>query len=240
MSDSMRLDKFLSNMGVGTRSEVKKYIGWGRITVNGKVVRQPEHKVNPHADQVAYKREVIPYEKNIYLMMNKPQGVISATADDKEQTVLDLVKEIRKKDLFPVGRLDKDTEGLLVLTNDGPLGHALLSPRHHVPKGYRARIQGQPTQETVEKFKAGVVLEDGYKTLPAELTVLASGPVSEIHVVVVEGKYHQIKRMFEAVGMQVLHLQRVSMGGLRLDPNLPPGSYRPLTPEEVIQLQQQS
>lgn len=236
MSKQIRLDKYLSDMGVGSRSEVKKYIGWGRITINGTPVRQPETKVTPGVDEVYYKKDKIGYEENVYIMMNKPQGVITATEDPKQETVLDLIQGGRKKDLYPIGRLDKDTEGLLIITNDGPLGHNMLSPKKHVDKKYFAKIQGVVTEEDIEKFKEGVVLEDGYKSLPATLVVTQSGDISEIEITIIEGKYHQIKRMFVSVGKEVIYLKRISMGPIELDPTLAPGDYRALTEAELALL----
>ena len=192
----------------------------------------------------------IPYQKYLYYVLNKPAGVITATTDSRDRTVLDLLGEDRRKDLFPVGRLDKDTEGLLLITNDGPLAHRLLSPRKHVDKCYYAKVRGEVTGEDVEQFAQGLFLaglgeEKEEKTMPARLEILktasaagkeAPGIVSEILLTIQEGKFHQVKRMFQAVGKEVLYLKRLSMGSLKLDPELAPGQYRELTKEEMERL----
>ena len=246
----MRLDKYLAEMGEGTRQEVKAFIRKGRVMVNGVPVKKPEAKVEEGKDQVALDGRKIPYQKYQYYMLNKPAGVITATADSRERTVLDLLGEDRRKDLFPVGRLDKDTEGLLLITNDGPLAHRLLSPRKHVDKCYYAKVRGEVTGEDVEQFAQGLFLaglgeEKEEKTMPARLEILktasaagkeAPGIVSEILLTIQEGKFHQVKRMFQAVGKEVLYLKRLSMGSLKLDPELAPGQYRELTKEEMERL----
>ena len=208
--------------------------------VNGEVVKKPELKINETTDQILCQGEKASYQKNIYLMLHKPAGVVSATEDNREKTVLDLVRpEDRKNGLFPVGRLDKDTEGLLLLTDDGELAHRLLSPKKHVDKTYYAKIDGQVTEEHVKQFREGLDIGDEKKTLPAVLTILLSGPVSEIEVTIHEGRFHQIKRMFEAVGCKVTYLKRLSMGSLVLDETLPPEEYRPLTEAELEGLTKQ-
>ncbi|AMA74771.1 MULTISPECIES: pseudouridine synthase [Aneurinibacillus] len=230
----MRLDKLLANMGYGTRKEVKKLCKSGAVKVDGEPVKDSSIHVNPDTQEVEIYGEIIQYREFVYLMMNKPQGVISATEDLVEETVVDLLDpEFYTFDVFPVGRLDKDTEGLLLLTNDGKLAHELLSPKKHVPKRYFARIEGRVTEADGAAFRAGVTLDDGYKTLPAELTILSQGSVSEIELVIYEGKYHQVKRMFEAVGKKVVYLKRIAMGALQLDEALEPGEYRELTEAEV-------
>ncbi|CCJ33859.1 pseudouridine synthase [Caloramator australicus] len=229
-----RLDKILSNLGYGTRKEVKMMVKDGLVEVNGKVVKDSSIHVDPQEDEILVDGEKVFYREFIYLMLNKPKGVITATYDDVEKTVLDLIEdEYKVFSPSPVGRLDKDTEGLLILTNDGELNHFLLSPKRHVPKKYYAKVLGRVTEDDVKKFKKGVVLDDGYRTLPSELEILVSGEVSEIELVIYEGKYHQVKRMFEAVGKKVIYLKRIEFGPLKLDENLELGEYRELTDEEV-------
>ena len=236
----MRLDKYLCETGFGTRSQVKDLLKRGQVMVNGEVVKKPELKINETTDQILCQGKKASYQKNIYLMLHKPAGVVSATEDNREKTVLDLVSpEDRKNGLFPVGRLDKDTEGLLLLTDDGELAHRLLSPKKHVDKTYYAKIDGQVTEEHVKQFREGLDIGDEKKTLPAVLTILLSGPVSEIEVTIHEGRFHQIKRMFEAVGCKVTYLKRLSMGSLVLDETLPPEEYRPLTEAELEGLTKQ-
>lgn len=236
----MRLDKYLCETGFGTRSQVKDLLKKGQVMVNGEVVKKPELKINEATDQILCQGKKASYQKNIYLMLHKPAGVVSATEDNREKTVLDLVRpEDRKNGLFPVGRLDKDTEGLLLLTDDGELAHRLLSPKKHVDKTYYAKIDGQVTEEHVKQFREGLNIGDEKKTLPAVLTILLSGPVSEIEVTIHEGRFHQIKRMFEAVGCKVTYLKRLSMGSLVLDETLPPEEYRPLTEAELEGLTKQ-
>ena len=236
----MRLDKYLCETGFGTRSQVKDLLKKGQVMVNGEVVKKPELKINETTDQILCQGKKASYQKNIYLMLHKPAGVVSATEDNRKKTVLDLVRpEDRKNGLFPVGRLDKDTEGLLLLTDDGELAHWLLSPKKHVDKTYYAKIDGQVTEEHVKQFREGLDIGDEKKTLPAVLTILLSGPVSEIEVTIHEGRFHQIKRMFEAVGCKVTYLKRLSMGSLVLDETLPPEEYRPLTESELEGLTKQ-
>ena len=236
----MRLDKYLCETGFGTRSQVKDLLKKGQVMVNGEVVKKPELKINETTDQILCQGKKASYQKNIYLMLHKPAGVVSVTEDSREKTVLDLVRpEDRKNGLFPVGRLDKDTEGLLLLTDDGELAHRLLSPKKHVDKTYYAKIDGQVTEEHVKQFREGLDIGDEKKTLPAVLTILLSGPVSEIEITIHEGRFHQIKRMFEAVGCKVTYLKRLSMGSLVLDETLPPEEYRPLTEAELEGLTKQ-
>lgn len=237
----MRIDKYLSNMGFGSRKEVKILLKTKAVEVNGEVVRDPKVHVDEHADQVLVGGEPVAYTEFIYLLMNKPQDVISATEDKYDQTVIDLLaEEDRHFEPFPVGRLDKDTEGFLLLTNDGKLAHELLSPKKHVDKTYYAKIEGIVTEEDTEAFEKGVALDDGYVTKPASLNILESGVVSEIELTITEGKFHQVKRMFESVGKRVVYLKRLSMGPLSLDPELDLGEYRHLTEEEVNSLKQRN
>lgn len=232
----MRLDKFLANAGVGTRSEVKQYIKKGLVQVNGQTIKKPETAVSESSDEITCRNESVSYQRFSYYMMNKPQGVVSATEDNFQETVLNLMAEDCPKDLFPVGRLDKDTEGLLLLTNDGALAHNLLSPKKHVSKRYYAKIEGLVTEEDVSKFKEGLYIDDTFTALPANLTILLSGPISEIEIEIYEGKFHQVKRMFQAVDKKVTFLKRLSMGHLELDKTLTPGQYRSLTDDELALL----
>ncbi|MCI2254278.1 rRNA pseudouridine synthase [Domibacillus sp. PGB-M46] len=235
----MRLDKWLANSGIGSRKEVKKLLKSGAVTVNGKVIKDAKQHVHPQTDEVMLFDEPVEYREFIYLMMNKPAGVISATEDKRDETVVDLLDDMHKHfDPHPVGRLDKDTEGLLLLTNDGQLSHALLSPKHHVPKTYFARIRGHVTEEDAAAFQEGVTLDDGYHTKPGELVILSAGEESEIELTITEGKFHQVKRMFQAVGKEVLYLKRLSMGGLLLDEELELGEYREVTEEELALLRE--
>jgi len=230
----MRLDKLLANLGYGSRKEIKKMCRDGVIKVDGVVVKDSSFHVDPETQEVEILGNVVVYREFVYLMMNKPQGVISATEDLTQETVIDLLDpEYYPFKVFPVGRLDKDTEGLLLLTNDGKLAHELLSPKKHVPKRYFALIDETVTEKDVDAFAAGVTLDDGYKTLPAQLEILSRGKPSEVEIVIYEGKYHQIKRMFEARNKKVLYLKRLSMGPLVLDQELEPGEYRELTEEEL-------
>jgi len=234
----MRLDKYLAKCGQGTRSEVKKYIRAGKVAVQGTVVKDAGLIIDADTAQVTVAGKPMAYRDNYYLMLNKPAGVISATQDRLHPTVLGLLpQEYGHLDLFPVGRLDKDTQGLMLLTDDGALAHRLLSPKKHVPKTYRARILGHVDAADIERFAAGIELED-FTTMPARLEVLEAGAESLIEVTIFEGKFHQVKRMFLAVGKEVLYLQRIAMGGLHLAPDLKPGEVRELTPEELNLLQE--
>lgn len=232
----IRLDKYLAEMGCGTRSEVKAMIRKGRVTVDKKTVKAPETKIDTDAERVELDGSPVAYEEMAYYLLNKPAGVVSATRDGRQKTVLDLLPGKRRQDLFPVGRLDKDTEGLLLITNDGALAHNLLSPGKHVDKEYFARVRGRVTQEDAVKFAQGVDIGDEKPTLPAELTILSSGEESEITLVIREGRFHQVKRMFEAVGKEVVYLKRLSMGSLRLPEDLACGAFRPLTQQEISEL----
>lgn len=233
----MRLDKFLSETGYGSRKEVKKLLKQGIITVNNQVVKDAKSQVNEWEDQVAYDGERLHYQKYFYYMLHKPQGVISATEDKHDETVIDLLSdEDFREDLFPVGRLDKDTEGLLILTNDGQLAHRLLSPKKHVDKEYFARISGIVTEEDITQFAQGLTLKSGEAVKPGKLVVDAVDEAtgeSEIRLIIQEGKFHQVKRMFEAVEKQVIYLKRLRMGELYLDEALELGAYRPLTESEL-------
>lgn len=229
----IRLDKFLADMGIGTRSELKKAIRNGRVTIDGISAKKPEEKVDPDSQIICYDGKKICYQSVEYYMLHKPAGVVSATKDAKEKTVIDLITGTKRKDLFPVGRLDKDTEGLLLITNDGDLAHRLLAPGKHVDKIYFARIDGHVTQDDVTAFSEGLDIGDETLTMPARLEILTSGEISEIQVTIQEGRYHQVKRMFEAVNKKVIYLKRLSMGSLHLDETLEKGTFRPLTKEEM-------
>jgi 16S rRNA pseudouridine516 synthase len=233
----MRIDKLLANVGYGSRKEVKKLLKTGAVMVNEVVLKDAKAHVDPDEDQVAVNGNHVEYREFIYLMMNKPQAILSATEDNYQETVIDILEpEDAVFEPFPVGRLDKDTEGLLLLTNDGKLAHQLLSPKKHVPKTYFAVIDGAVTDDDIIAFRSGVTLDDGYVTKPGDLVVLKSGIRSDIELTITEGKFHQVKRMFEAVGKRVVYLKRMSMGSLLLDEALELGQYRELTEEEVESL----
>lgn len=232
----IRLDKYLADMGKGTRSEVKKAISKGLVRVNNVIVKKPETKLDTDSDHVLFDGVLVGYAQHEYYMLNKPAGVISATEDKREKTVIDLIIERKRKDLFPVGRLDRDTEGLLLISNDGELAHRLLSPSKHVDKVYYAKIDGEVTIEDVEAFQQGVDIGEEKLTRPAKLRVLKSGTQSEIELTICEGKFHQVKRMFQAVGKEVVYLKRLQMGALILDESLKPGEYRELTEQEIADL----
>lgn len=232
----IRLDKYLSEMGIGTRTQVKEMIRKQSVTVNGSVVRSPETKVDTEHDLITCQGQPVTYTEYVYYMLNKPDGVVSATTDTRERTVIDLITGTKRKDLFPVGRLDKDTVGLLLITNDGILANQLLSPKKHVPKVYEARVRGKVTEEEIKKFSEGVDIGDDTPTKPAELVILESDEESRIRLTITEGRYHQVKRMFQAVGMEVVWLKRLSMGSLQLDERLMQGEFRELTEEELLNL----
>ncbi len=258
----LRLDKFLADMGKGTRSRLKEDIRKGRIFVNGEVVKNADKKIRIPKDEVLFDGEPVSYVAMEYFMLNKPQGVLSATEDKRRRTVLDLIGQKKRKDLFPVGRLDADTEGLLLITNDGALSHKLLAPKSHVDKVYFARCAGRVPESAVAFFAEGLLLPDGLKCLPSVLEILSvteNGGIktgeaenekvkngktenekteTEVLLTIREGKFHQVKRMMEAVGCPVLFLKRLAMGPLVLDESLKPGEYRPLTKQELELLKQ--
>lgn len=235
-----RIDRVLSHLGFGTRKEVKALVRAGRVRVNQAVVRDASAHIDPVRDQLEVDGVSVHYRRHIYLMMNKPSGVLTATRDERQPVVTDLLEpEHRAFEPFPVGRLDKDTEGLLLLTNDGTLAHRLLLPRFHVPKVYYVRVSGYVRTDLEDAFQTGVRLDDGYVTMPAQLRILqADHATSEVEVTLTEGKYHQVKRMFAAFGHTVLYLKRIRMGPLDLDPVLEPGAYRELTEAELAMLRQ--
>ena len=237
----IRLDKFLSLTGAGTRSEVKKIIRKGSVTVNGEPVRDAGTIIDTQKDPVQYDGRYLTYEEHVYYMLNKPAGYVSATRDSRQKTVLELVPECGRRELFPAGRLDMDTEGLLLITDDGKLAHRLLSPSHHVDKTYLAYVSGFVTKEDIAAFHEGIDIGDEKRTLPAVLQVISAGepgekPESEVSVTIHEGRFHQIKRMFEARGKEVQYLKRIRMGPLVLDKNLKTGECRALTGEELSAL----
>lgn len=236
MAEQLRLDKYLADMGVGSRSEIKVWVRKGRVDINDVVCTKPETKVILGKDKVSFDNFEVGYTQNQYIMLHKPAGVVSATNDNVSTTVLDLIDDKKCKDLFPVGRLDKDTEGLLLITNDGDLAHQLLSPKKHVDKVYYARVRGIVTQEDQTVFLKGVDIQDEELTLPATLKILTTGEISEVELTLHEGRFHQVKRMFEAVGKEVIYLKRLSMGSLKLDDSLEPGDYRELTEQELTLL----
>jgi 16S rRNA pseudouridine516 synthase len=242
MRKLQRLDKVLSHLGVGSRSELRRMAKLGRIHVNGAAVKDSSVQIDPLSDRLEVDGELLRYREFVYVMLHKPSGVVSATEDKRDRTVIDLLDDsLRSFEVFPVGRLDKDTEGLLLLTNDGALAHYLLSPRKHVPKTYYAHVRGAVDESDKQKFLSGVTLDDGYVTLPAQLDIIKveqrqEGAISSIQLTIHEGKFHQVKRMFESVGKKVTYLKRLSMGPLELDQTLPLGAYRELTEQEVYQL----
>lgn len=223
-----RLDKFLCDKKIGTRSRVKELIQKGFVTVNQEIVKRPETKVKD-TDIVCCRGMVISNDEFAYFMLNKPAGVISATEDAMQETVLDFFKEEPYKNLYPVGRLDKDTEGLLLITNDGDLGHRLLSPKKHVPKTYYVGLAHGLSQSDIDALEKGIDIGEKKLTLPAKVEIVEENAV---YITITEGKFHQVKRMFEAVNNQVVYLKRLSMGSLHLDKSLRPGEYRSLTQEE--------
>lgn len=233
----IRLDKYLADLGVGTRNEVKGIIRKGHVLVNGLMVKTPDMKVDEKKDQIVCENRMMQYEQYVYYMMNKPAGVVCATQDNRDETVIDvLCRQIEvTQEVFPVGRLDKDTEGLLILTNDGELSHRLLSPRHHVPKRYEVLCEEAVTEEQVMKLETGVDIGEERLTLPAKVERADS---KRIYLTIAEGKFHQVKRMLHAVGNEVEHLKRVQMGTLLLDEHMKSGEARRLTEDEIRSLQE--
>lgn len=239
----MRLDKYLADMGCGTRSELRRKIHKGAAAVNGTVVKDPGYALKGD-EEVTWNGKPVAYEELVYYMLHKPAGVISASEDKNARTVLDLIEERKRRDLFPVGRLDKDTEGLLLITNDGETAHRLLAPGKHVDKVYEAEIDGVVTEDDVRKFAEGLPVDEAFTAMPAKLEILPRNNGekenaenhSYIRITLHEGKFHQIKRMFHAVGKEVVYLKRISMGPLTLDPSLAPGEYRKLTETEIKEI----
>ena len=235
----MRLDKFLAEAGLGSRKEVKQLIKKGLVTVNDQVEKKDKAQVDPKKDRVAYAGEVLHYQEHYYYLLHKPAGVISATEDKQDRTVLDLfVAQDYRSDLFPVGRLDKDTEGFLLITNDGQLTHELLSPKKHVEKEYLAQVAGVMDATDQQRFREGIPM-DGELTLPAELMIdeiKEENQTSTVRIILQEGKFHQVKRMVKACGKEVTYLKRIRMGDLALPADLKKGAYRELSKEELAQL----
>lgn len=230
----MRLDKFLCDSGYGTRSQVKQLIKAGQVFVNGALCRQAEFKIDEKSDTVSVDGKECSYQKFVYYMLHKPADCVCAVKDNVSRTVMEyLAEEDLRKDLFPVGRLDKDTEGLLLITNDGALSHKLLSPKKHVPKTYYLKIKKELSDEDIKALETGVDIGDEKKTLPATVTRLTK---KELRLTISEGRFHQVKRMLLALGNEVIYLKRISMGSLYLDENLKPGEYRALTGEEIKNL----
>ncbi len=235
----MRLDKFLCDMQLGTRSQVREMIKKGLVSVNETIVRHPDFKLDEGNDIVTYMGNALTYQMLYYYMLHKPSGVVTATRDNHEPTVMELLPDAGGKGLFPVGRLDKDTEGLLLITNDGELAHKLLSPRKHVAKTYYAECTGELTKDRIALLESGVDIGDSDLTLPAKVKLISQSESSyTIELTIMEGRFHQVKRMIQAIGGTVSYLKRLSMGTLTLDYGLPKGSYRPLTEQEVFDLKQ--
>ena len=236
----MRLDKFLVENGLGSRSQVKEVLKKGLVLVNGREEKSPKTQINEMADEVVVSGQKLTYEKFVYYLLNKPKGYISATEDERHKTVLNLLDETaRQKEVFPVGRLDIDTHGLLLLTNNGKLAHAMLSPKKHVEKIYRAQVVGLMNQSDVERFARGIELKD-FTCQPAQLKIVELDEEKEtslVEITLAEGKFHQVKRMVAACGKEVTDLQRLSMGPLQLDPELAIGEWRRLTEEELKSLE---
>lgn len=230
----MRLDKFFSSQNLATRKEMRELVKNGLIAVNGDTRVKPEQKIDPQQDEISLRGEPVTYKPYLYLMLHKPKGYVSATEDRSQPTVLDLVPEQwRRPGLFPAGRLDKDTTGLMLITDDGELAHRILSPKNHIEKAYLAKISGPLSEEAMAAFSQGMVLGDGYRCLPARVTLEQPGETPVIQIVLWEGKYHQIKRMVAAAGQRVLELKRIRMGGLVLDENLPEGACREILHKDV-------
>lgn len=236
----MRLDKFLVEVGVGSRTVVKKLLRQKKVTVNAKVETSAKILIDPDKDEMRYDGTLLVYQAFVYYMLHKPAGVISATQDKKHQTVLDcLDDQARQRGVFPVGRLDRDTEGLLLLTNNGQLAHAMLSPKKHVDKVYEAHVLGIMTRSDQEAFEAGIKLSD-HECLPAQLEIIAVDEAEQTSLVKIriqEGKFHQVKRMVKACGKEVTYLKRLSMGPLSLDQALEKGQWRPLQDQELRALE---
>lgn len=227
---SIRLDKYLADMGVGSRRDVKSILKAGRVKVNSVTVTEAEAKIDTESDNVELDGKRIGYEEYRYYMLNKPAGVISATKDKLSDTVIEILKGENAKDLFPVGRLDKDSEGLLIISNDGKFAHNVLSPAKHVDKTYFVRLDKKPNEEEISRIENGIDIGDDKPCLPAKVEVISD---DEAYITISEGRFHQVKRMFQAVGINVTYLKRISMGALKLDENLAPGEYKKLSKEEI-------
>lgn len=233
MNKFVRLDKYLADIRIGTRREVKKYIKQGNVKLNNHVIKDSAYKVNINNGKVYFKGKLLSYSEYIYIMLNKPSGVVSATKDNFDKTVVDLIEKKYQLDLFPVGRLDKDSEGLLLLTNDGDLAHSLLSPKNKVAKVYYVELNGQIKDDHILQFKKGIKINDEFIALPAELEIIEAGDISKALITVFEGKFHQVKRMFLAIGLKVTYLKRTRIAQLEIDESLELGEYRHLTKSEI-------
>ena len=232
-----RLDKYLASRGYGSRKDVQRLIKSGAVSVDGETFKSCETKIDTDSAQVTVNGQAVTGEEFVYIMMNKPSGYVSATEDKLDKTVLELVPpELRRRGLFPAGRLDKDTEGLLIITNDGDFAHRMLSPKKHVYKKYVAQLDGEITDETVRRFEEGIVFSDGTRCLPAKLEHRTKNDKNVGVVTICEGKFHQIKRMFAVCGLKVVHLQRISIGNLYLDGNLPIGGCKSLSNLQIKQV----
>lgn len=229
----IRLDKFLCDCNIGTRSQVKDYIRLGQIKINNLIIKKSDTKLDENHDTVTFRDTPVTYRKYAYYMLNKPSGVVSATTDHSSDTVISLLKNVSDKDLFPVGRLDKDTTGLLLITNNGELAHNLLSPKKHVEKTYEVVIREPLSQEAVGLLESGVDIGDEMLTLPSYVKIMEE---QRILLTIHEGRFHQVKRMLKAVGNEVISLKRIKFGSLKLDPSLRPGDFRELTAEEINNL----
>ncbi|MCI5745295.1 MAG: rRNA pseudouridine synthase [Erysipelotrichaceae bacterium] len=226
----MRLDKLLAHCGYGSRKDVKKYIRSGEVLVNGEVILDDDYKVNEEVDEIIVFDESVSYQNKVYIMLNKPKNVVSATFDNKAKTVIDLLSQYKNYKIFPIGRLDIDTTGLLLVSNDGALCHKLLSPKNHVDKKYLVEFDGDFKQSYYNDFEMGIILDDGYKTLPSHIEIIDE---KKAIVTIHEGKFHQVKRMFLALNMKVINLKRIEFGPLVLDESLKEGEYRLLNKEEI-------
>ncbi len=232
----MRIDKAIASQGEYSRSEVKKLIKKGQVSVDGAVVKDAGLNVDPDTQDIRVKGQSLSYQEYVYLMLHKPEGVVSATEDRDHETVVDLVPpELYREGLFPAGRLDGDTTGFVLLTDDGGFAHRILSPKNHIQKTYVATLKAPPKEESLQELKDGILLKDGTRCLPAEVKVLDE---KVVEIKICEGKYHQIKRMFAAAGNRVLSLHRTAMGNLPLDESLQPGECRPITPEELKRIEE--
>ncbi|WP_026528850.1 pseudouridine synthase [Butyrivibrio sp. VCD2006] len=231
----MRLDKFLGSCGLGSRKQLKEYVKNGMVTVDGEVVSKSDINIDPAKNEIIFSGENLTenYKEFRYYLLNKPQGVVSATRDNHDETVLDLIDVGFDNNLAPVGRLDKDTEGLLIITNDGKLAHKLLSPKKHVEKEYEVHTRDPLSDKDIKKLEEGVDIGDDEPTLPAKSFIENTDGEDVLHLIIHEGRFHQVKRMLEAVGNEVVFLRRIRMGGLVLDPDLKPGEYRELSDEEL-------
>lgn len=236
----VRLDKYLSDMGQGTRSETKQIIRKGQVTINNTLCTSPDTKIIIGKDKVCLNGDSIEYKSHVYYMLNKPKGYVSATKDNIHCTVIDIIKDEFRDNIFPVGRLDIDTEGLLLITNDGEMAHNLLSPKKAINKTYYLELDGRVLDTDKERLERGVYIDKGYFTLPAKVRIIKNDDISKMELTIQEGKFHQVKQMIKAIDRKVLYLKRISMGELKLDPNLKPGDYRYLTDKEIELLRRET